>query len=279
MINNNLPPSTSNPPQSAAPYSAMQNLPPPPMNEPKFPGDSNYPIYAPNPSYFQQHGPPPPHPHSFDQFYHSVPLNARSYTQSLPYQTQPLAQQIPPPKQRSYSTPTTSKTVYSFVPLPGSQQQKRPRRRFEEIERIYHCNFDNCTKAYGTLNHLNAHVTMQKHGPKRTPDEFKETRREYKARKKEQEKRLRVSKEQLQVQQAQQVQQQQSYQRPLMSYDSSNTLPPPLNQSPLYQYPNQNSLYMGNSNSNSAAPAPTVHGTESYPNYYQNPVGPINDKE
>lgn len=56
---------------------------------------------------------------------------------------------------------------------------------------------------------------MQKHGPKRTPDEFKETRREYKARKKEQEKRLRVSKEQLQVQQAQQVQQQQSYQRPL----------------------------------------------------------------
>lgn len=119
---------------------------------------------------------------------------------------------------------------------------------------------------------------MQKHGPKRTPDEFKETRREYKARKKEQEKRLRVSKEQLQVQQAQQVQQQ-PYQRPLMSYDSSNTLPPPLNQSPLYQYPNQNSLYMGNSNSNSAAPAPTVHGTESYPNYYQNPVGPINDKE
>ena len=29
--------------------------------------------------------------------------------------------------------------------------------------------FPNCTKAYGTLNHLNAHVTMQKHGPKRSP--------------------------------------------------------------------------------------------------------------
>lgn len=27
----------------------------------------------------------------------------------------------------------------------------------------------NCNKAYGTLNHLNAHVTMQKHGAKRSP--------------------------------------------------------------------------------------------------------------
>lgn len=61
-------------------------------------------------------------------------------------------------------------TVYSFVPIPGAAQHKRPRRRFEEIERMYKCGWQGCEKAYGTLNHLNAHVTMQSHGSKRTPE-------------------------------------------------------------------------------------------------------------
>ncbi|KAF2725060.1 hypothetical protein K431DRAFT_281534, partial [Polychaeton citri CBS 116435] len=61
-------------------------------------------------------------------------------------------------------------TVYSFVPIPGAQQHKRPRRRYEEIERMYKCGWNGCEKAYGTLNHLNAHVTMQGHGSKRTPE-------------------------------------------------------------------------------------------------------------
>ena len=60
--------------------------------------------------------------------------------------------------------------VYSFVPIPGAQQHKRPRRRYEEIERMYKCGWNGCEKAYGTLNHLNAHVTMQSHGQKRTPE-------------------------------------------------------------------------------------------------------------
>lgn len=60
--------------------------------------------------------------------------------------------------------------VYSFVPIPGAQQHKRPRRRYEEIERMYKCGWHGCEKAYGTLNHLNAHVTMQSHGIKRTPE-------------------------------------------------------------------------------------------------------------
>jgi transcription factor CON7 len=60
--------------------------------------------------------------------------------------------------------------VYSFVPIPGAQQHKRPRRRYEEIERMYKCGWQGCEKAYGTLNHLNAHVTMQSHGNKRTPE-------------------------------------------------------------------------------------------------------------
>ncbi|KAK1750627.1 hypothetical protein QBC47DRAFT_406687 [Echria macrotheca] len=76
--------------------------------------------------------------------------------------------------------------VYSFVPIPGAQQHKRPRRRYEEIDRMYRCGYGGtCQKAYGTLNHLNAHVTMQGHGLKRTPEEFKEIRKQWKQRKKE----------------------------------------------------------------------------------------------
>ena len=56
------------------------------------------------------------------------------------------------------------------MPIPGAQQHKRPRRRYEEIERMYKCGWQGCEKAYGTLNHLNAHVTMQSHGQKRTPE-------------------------------------------------------------------------------------------------------------
>lgn len=56
------------------------------------------------------------------------------------------------------------------MPIPGSQQHKRPRRRYEEIERMYKCGWNGCEKAYGTLNHLNAHVTMQSHGQKRVPE-------------------------------------------------------------------------------------------------------------
>ncbi|KDN40932.1 hypothetical protein RSAG8_07800, partial [Rhizoctonia solani AG-8 WAC10335] len=74
--------------------------------------------------------------------------------------------------------------TYAFVSLAGSTIRKRPRRRYDEIERLYACSFEDCTKAYGTLNHLNAHVTMQKHGQKRNPSEFKELRKLWRTQKK-----------------------------------------------------------------------------------------------
>jgi hypothetical protein len=55
-------------------------------------------------------------------------------------------------------------------PASGPSVKKRPRRRFDQIERLYPCRWDGCDKAYGTLNHLNAHVSMQKHGQKRKPE-------------------------------------------------------------------------------------------------------------
>ena len=57
----------------------------------------------------------------------------------------------------------------TFVPLGGPAPKKRPRRRYDEIERLYLCGWNGCEKSYGTLNHLNAHVAMQKHGEKRLP--------------------------------------------------------------------------------------------------------------
>ncbi|CBF84452.1 hypothetical protein AN9017.2 [Aspergillus nidulans FGSC A4] len=82
-----------------------------------------------------------------------------------------------------YMFPAT--TVKSSAPIPGAQQHNRPRRRYEEIERMYKCGWNGCEKTYGTLNQLNSHVTMQSHGAKRTAGEFKEIRKEWKARKKE----------------------------------------------------------------------------------------------
>lgn len=67
--------------------------------------------------------------------------------------------------------------------------KKRPRRRYDEIERLYPCSWPGCTKSYGTLNHLNAHVAMQKHGPKRSPSEFKDMRKAWRKQKKEEEHR------------------------------------------------------------------------------------------
>jgi hypothetical protein len=46
----------------------------------------------------------------------------------------------------------------------------RVRRRYDEIERLYQCSWPDCNKVYGTLNNLNSHVQMQKHGAKRSPN-------------------------------------------------------------------------------------------------------------
>ncbi|KAJ1042186.1 hypothetical protein NDA10_000141 [Ustilago hordei] len=42
----------------------------------------------------------------------------------------------------------------------------RRRRKSEEVERKYRCDYDGCDKAYGTLNHLNTHRATNDHGPR-----------------------------------------------------------------------------------------------------------------
>ncbi|KAJ5646614.1 hypothetical protein N7490_002986 [Penicillium lividum] len=82
-----------------------------------------------------------------------------------------------------FNAPNT--TIYSFISIAGNPQQKRPRRRHDEVDRIYKCDQSGCKKAYGTLNHLNTHLTAQSHGAKRRAEEFKGTRKRCKTNKKD----------------------------------------------------------------------------------------------
>ncbi|KAI8086035.1 uncharacterized protein BX664DRAFT_334754 [Halteromyces radiatus] len=102
----------------------------------------------------------------------------------------------------------SSDKIYSFVAIPGMNQKKRPRRRYDEIERLYHCTFSGCKKSYGTLNHLNSHILMQNHGPKRHPAEFKEMRKEWRRQKKQREAQKKEVNQQIQQQQQQQEKEQ-----------------------------------------------------------------------
>merc|ERR1712169_106807 len=156
-------------------------------------------IAASSPTYPQHNGQYSPYPQQGDMShgYPQHPAGGAMYTQPRPDWAGYAGGQHPMHGGYPVSgaqTPTSAAPagarpgqVYSFVPIPGAQQHKRPRRRYEEIERMYKCGWNGCEKAYGTLNHLNAHVTMQSHGTKRTPEEFKEIRKEWKARKKEEE--------------------------------------------------------------------------------------------
>ncbi|RGP63108.1 hypothetical protein FSPOR_8798 [Fusarium sporotrichioides] len=152
-------------------------------------------IAAPSPTYasYGQHSPYAPNPDMTHSYSHP---GGGMYAQPRPdwagygqHGGAPLTPGHPVYAQNPASAPPPQRPnqVYSFVPIPGAQQHKRPRRRYEEIERMYKCGWNGCEKAYGTLNHLNAHVTMQSHGQKRTPEEFKEIRKEWKQRKKEEE--------------------------------------------------------------------------------------------
>ncbi|KAG0138894.1 hypothetical protein CROQUDRAFT_70395 [Cronartium quercuum f. sp. fusiforme G11] len=117
----------------------------------------------------------------------SVEIWPRTRTESSVSATINQPYSYPAPTQIGLSTLTDERdqrTHHSSFCLEPAPPRKRPRRRFEEIERLYRCNFEGCTKAYGTLNHLNAHVQMQKHGSKRLPEEFKEIRKEWRMRKK-----------------------------------------------------------------------------------------------
>eukprot|EP00834_Sanchytrium_tribonematis_P009050 NODE_1422_length_1098_cov_1.086086.p1 type:complete len:129 gc:universal NODE_1422_length_1098_cov_1.086086:664-278(-) len=54
----------------------------------------------------------------------------------------------------------------------GARANKRPRRRSDEIERIYQCFF--CEKGYGSISHLNTHIKLKSHGEIMTKSRYNE---------------------------------------------------------------------------------------------------------
>ncbi|KAG0648421.1 C2H2 finger domain transcription factor CON7 [Hyphodiscus hymeniophilus] len=198
--------------QSTSPSMPLQDGRPNHHN-PQIKSDQDVPIdpsiAASSPTYPQQGGQqysPYPPQHDMQHGYPQHAPGATMYAQPRPdwsgYGGHPQQHGMPGYAVSGAQTPTSAAPagarpgqVYSFVPIPGAQQHKRPRRRYEEIERMYKCGWNGCEKAYGTLNHLNAHVTMQSHGQKRTPEEFKEIRKEWKARKKDEENQRKADEE------------------------------------------------------------------------------------
>lgn len=55
---------------------------------------------------------------------------------------------------RSHST----RTIGDSSIINGSQRPRRPRRRADEVARLYNCAWEGCVKAYSTLSHLQDHV-------------------------------------------------------------------------------------------------------------------------
>ncbi|PKS13233.1 hypothetical protein jhhlp_000004 [Lomentospora prolificans] len=170
--------------------------------------------------------------------------------------------------------PVFPTTPSSAPPQPRpSQQHKRPRRRYEEIERMYKCGWNGCEKAYGTLNHLNAHVTMQGHGTKRTPDEFKEIRKEWKQRKKEEEAQRKAEEERQRTAAASAAQSQGQEPGPVdgaqpTGYPGSRALQlPPIGYQP-NAYPAPPSAGVPQQ------PLPDYGNSQMYPNYPHSPYGP-----
>ncbi|KAH3674554.1 hypothetical protein WICPIJ_009512 [Wickerhamomyces pijperi] len=122
--------------------------------------------------------------------YNNSPVNHKqqfhiqhpSYTNS-PYQPQPQQQhnhhrhqlQVYQPHQPTPTEPAYPK-FNRVLPVSQISKPKRQRRKAHEMLRLYACTYPQCSSSYGTLNHLNAHIQIKKHGNKRRPEEFKELR-------------------------------------------------------------------------------------------------------
>ncbi|KAJ9087239.1 hypothetical protein DSO57_1035019 [Entomophthora muscae] len=81
------------------------------------------------------------------------------------------------------ANPTRRTVPYTKPPIKrnifvGHSFLKRPRRSYNQVKRIYSCTFPSCNKAYGALNHLNAHILTLGHGSRRCAKDFPKPRAE-----------------------------------------------------------------------------------------------------
>jgi hypothetical protein len=106
------------------------------------------------------------------------PLGVRSET--LQKYTPPSTPIFGPPSRQITEHPPAYSS--QLAPALGSltHSHREIRRHPGGFDREYSCGWHDCEKSYGTLEHLNAHVTMEAHGFERPPEEFKQLRRAFK---------------------------------------------------------------------------------------------------
>ncbi|KAG6887733.1 hypothetical protein C0995_013288 [Termitomyces sp. Mi166 len=87
----------------------------------------------------------------------------------------PVAQLFTPKVEINPDTRDSSDKTDSSATLPGSTASEKRQLQGGQYDakRVYQCFWPGCNKWYETLNHLNAHITMQNHGPELQPSDFK----------------------------------------------------------------------------------------------------------
>jgi hypothetical protein len=104
-----------------------------------------------------------------DRPIHALPLSPQEELESI-YTNHDNENICHYPNDNAYSL--NGMAQYTFVRENPAEKKKRQRRCPHEIERKYHCTWSGCTKAYGTLSHLNTHIKLQQHGNIKTSMDF-----------------------------------------------------------------------------------------------------------
>lgn len=215
--------------------------------EPQYRAPPSYMIPM-QPQQSQQPQPQPQQPQQQPMYPMQIPYMAPMGGNPQPYLVAPGLPAPPPPGLQMYPYNARLIDERRRIIL-ATKPKKRKRKKYNEVERLYKCNFPNCNKAYGTLNHLNCHIVLQKHGKKRLPSEFKELREKLKKRRKLQREKLKKEmhkKELLKEQEeSRQISEQQKLmdsarQRMLISMQQpryATAAPPPQPRFPVSSYP------------------------------------------
>ncbi len=74
---------------------------------------------------------------------------------------------------KAFVVPNETATLEpTTLPTTRRDFTKRKRRKFDQMERIYDCDYLGCLKSYETISHLNTHRQLKNHGHSLSIDDF-----------------------------------------------------------------------------------------------------------